>query len=291
MDIIGLGQAGCSIAERFIQYPQYSIYQIDVRDKNSLNFIRYYEESGENRKAFNIVKQPNAEAYEQNCPNLEYFFEDLGEEVTFIVAGSGNISGLTLAVLEQIKDRKISVLYIRPNPKSLTGKKKLLERATFGILQQYARSALLEDVHVVNNENIANIVGNLPVIGYYDKINDLIASTLHFINVFNRTKHVYGMVEERENVCRISTIGLLDVETSEEKMFYDLDLIREKSYFYALRESRLLNESNMVSTLETQIEEKKEKWLTKISYRLYSTEYENDFGYCVQRTSKVQGET
>ena len=73
-------------------------------------------------------------------------------------------------------------------------------------------------------------------------------------------------------------------------MFYDLDLTRQKSYFYALNKSTLLNESNMISTLENQIEEKKEKWLTKISYRLYSTDYENDFGYCVQRTSKVQGE-
>ena len=277
MDIIGLGEAGCNIAECFRKYPQYNIYKIDV--------------GAEGDKCFNIPKQKSPEDYESSAPNLSSFFTELSEEAIFIVGGAGHISGMTLAILEQVKDRKISVLYIRPNPKSLTGKKKLLERATFGILQQYARSALLEDVHVVSNENIAKIIGNLPVIGYYDKINDLIATTLHFINVFNRTKHVYGMVEERENVCRISTIGLLDTKTSEEKMFYDLDLIREKSYFYALNKSTLLNESNMVSTLEAQIEEKKEKWLTKISYRLYSTDYENDFGYCVQRTSKVQGES
>ena len=98
------------------------------------------------------------------------------------------------------------------------------------------------------------------------------------------------MEEERENVCRISTIGLLNTTTSEENMFYDLDLIREKSYFYALNSSTLLNESNMIATLESQIEQKKKEWLTKISYRLYSTDYENNFGYCVNRTSKVQGE-
>ena len=28
--IIGLGQAGCRIADRFTQYPQYEVYKMDV---------------------------------------------------------------------------------------------------------------------------------------------------------------------------------------------------------------------------------------------------------------------
>ncbi len=30
MNIIGLGNAGCAIADKFAQYPQYDIYKIDV---------------------------------------------------------------------------------------------------------------------------------------------------------------------------------------------------------------------------------------------------------------------
>ena len=276
MDVIGLGEAGCNIAECFRKYPQYNIYKIDAGV------------SGEN--CFNIPTQKDAEAYEKNIPDLKEFFSNLSNEVIFIFAGSGAISGMSLAMLQQIKNKKVTVLYIRPGLRSLTGKKKLLERATFGILQQYARSGLLDGMHVVSNDVVAGVIGNLPVIGYFNKINDIIASTLHFINVFDRTKHVYGVVEDRDPVCRISTIGLLDSETSEEKMFYDFDLIREKSYFYAFTQSRLLNESNLIEDIESQIEKKKETWLTKISYRLYSTEYEADFGYCLYRTSKVQGE-
>jgi len=276
MDIIGLGEAGCNLADCFKEYPQYRTYKIDV--------------GLEGDNCFAVEEQRSPEDYESSTPDLTSFFTDLGDEVTFIVGGAGYISAMSLAILEQLKHKKTSILYICPSQKSLTGKKKLLERATFGILQQYARSGLVEGIHLISNENVANIIGNLPVIGYYNKINDLITSTFHFINVFNRTKHVYGMLEEREDVCRIATIGLLDTETSEEKMFYDLELIREKSYFYALNKDTLLNESNMVSTLESQVEEKKKEWLTKISYRLYSTEYENNFGFCTDRTSKVQGE-
>jgi len=276
MDIIGLGEAGCNIAECFRKYPQYNIYKIDAGV------------SGEN--CFNVPTQKDAEEYEKNTPDLKEFFSNLSNEVIFIFAGSGAISGMSLAMLQQIKNKKDTVLYIRPGLRSLTGKKKLLERATFGILQQYARSGLLDGMHVVSNDVVAGVIGNLPVIGYFNKINDIIASTLHFINVFDRTKHVYGVMEDRDPVCRISTIGLLESETSEEKMFYDFDLIREKSYFYAFTQGRLLNESSLIEDIESQIEEKKEKWLTKISYRLYSTEYEDDFGYCLYRTSKVQGE-
>jgi hypothetical protein len=30
LNLIGLGQAGCNIADRFSQYPQYKIYKLDV---------------------------------------------------------------------------------------------------------------------------------------------------------------------------------------------------------------------------------------------------------------------
>jgi hypothetical protein len=67
-------------------------------------------------------------------------------------------------------------------------------------------------------------------------------------------------------------------------------MVREKSYFYAFKKDRLLNESDLIGKLEGQVEEKREKWLTRTSYRLYSTEYEESFGYFLCRTSVVQGE-
>ena len=291
MDVIGLGEAGCNIAECFKKYPQYNIYKIDVGVESDFDFINHYDDgSGRVNSYFNVPKQRNAEDYEHNAPDLTHFFKNLRDEVIFIVGGSGSISGMTLSVLSQLRDKKIFLLYVRPKLKSLSGDTKLLERATFGILQEYARSGLFDRICVVGNDTIANHIGNLPVIGYFDKINDMIATTLHFVNVFERTDHIYGSVEERVPSCRVETMGLLDPETSEEKPFYDLDMVREKSYFYAFRNDRLLNESDLIGKLEGQVEEKRDKWLTRISYRLYSTEYENNFGYFLSRTSKVQGE-
>lgn len=276
MDIIGLGAAACNIVEHFEEYPQYNTYKLDS-EKRSGRF-------------FQLKKCSTPEQYEVETPDLSDFFSEIESEISFFVVGSGLISASSLSILEQLKDKNITLYYIQPKINSLTGNKKKLERVTFGILQQYARSGLLDKIVLLSNQKIIDIVGNLPVIGYYKKINDLIASTIHYINIFNRTKHVYGVIEGKENVCRIETIGLLDTESSREKLFYDLDLVREKDYIYALNNEELLNESNIVLNIEKEMQEKKEGDLTKISYRLYSTEYKDNFGFCIFRTSKVQGE-
>lgn len=276
MDVVGLGTAACNIVESFERYPQYNIYKIDSEIHEG-NF-------------FQVPVCNSPEEYEESVPDMTEFFSDLGEEVLFFVCGSGMISASSLAVIQQIKDKKITVYYIQPKINNLTGNKKLLEKATFGILQQYARSGLIYEVVIISNQIIADIVGNLPVIGYFKKINEMISSTVHYINIFERTKYVYGVTESRENVCRISSIGILDVSKSEENMFYTLDIVREKDYFYAINEQKLLSESNIISQIESDMQAKKENELTKISYRLYSTSHEEDFGFCVHRTVKVQGE-
>ena len=109
MDIVGLGQAGCNLADCFSKYPQYKIYKIDV--------------GVEGDRCFNVQKQNTPEAYEANTPNFTDFFSDLGQEVAFIVGGAGYISAMSLAILQQIKDKKVSILYICPKQKSLTGKR------------------------------------------------------------------------------------------------------------------------------------------------------------------------
>lgn len=276
MDIVGLGTAACNIVDTFSKYPQYNLYKIDTEERDG-NFFRI---SGSN----------TPEETEEIVPDMTDFFSNLGDEVMFFVVGSGLISAASLAVLQQIKDKKVTLFYIQPKVNNLTGTRKKLEKVAFGVLQQYARSGLIDEIVLISNQKIANMIGNLPVIGYFTKINEMISSTIHFINVFERSKHVYGILEEKENVCRISTVGLLDPTNSEESVFYDLDLVREKEYFYALNNARLLSESSLVAEIENSMEQKKENSLTKISYRLYSTEYETEFGYCRFRTSKVQGD-
>jgi len=278
MDIVGLGKAGCAIAEMFRKYPQYkNIYKIDV--------------GIEGDKCFSVAKRENPEDYEKNIPVLEQFFSDAGEEILFIIAGSGNISTMSLGILEQIKDRKINIIYIKPSSQTLIGQKRILDKITFGILQEYTRSGLFETLCVIDNQKVIDHIGSISVLNYWNRINEFISSSIHFINVFNNTEEVYGVEGESPPTNRIRTIGILDPQTSEEKMFFDLDMIKEKRYFYAFRKELLAEDSGLLKNIETKLEAKKETWLTSMTYRLYVSSYDKDYGYCVHLTSKVQEET
>ena len=58
MNIIGLGQCGCNIAEKFEQYPQYKTFYINTEESGSKNF-------------FLLDKQESHQEYEEN-KTLQY---------------------------------------------------------------------------------------------------------------------------------------------------------------------------------------------------------------------------
>ena len=87
--IIGLGSAGCNIAMKFSDYPQYKTICIDTQDDNYENFIR-------------INRQASHEDYERSYTRLD--LSGVVGSPTLIVGGSGLISGVSLRILEQIRD-------------------------------------------------------------------------------------------------------------------------------------------------------------------------------------------
>ena len=278
--IIGLGAAGCNIADKFAQYSQYKIFKIDVG-----------LELGEKSKTFDFPKKGSHEAYEESCPDMKEFFGDINEEVLFIVGGSGAIAGASLRILEQIRHCRISVLYIQPEYELLSDLRKKQERVTCGILQEFARSAMINRIYLVSNSKIEQILENVPAIGYYDKINDAIVPTLHMINVFNHSTSVIDTFSEPIPSVRISTIGIIDVETGEEKIFFDLDLVREKRYYYGINKVKLETDGKFFTEIKSRAKKSLEENLKKnmkVLYGLYSTEYEYDLGYILCHTNKIQ---
>ena len=270
--ILGLGTAGCNVASLFQQYPQYEIYGIDTSDSLIQNF-------------FQIKKEDEPEGYERNCPDLSDFFKDLSGEVLFIMCGASSISSASLAILEQLKNKcQINVLYIRPNVSSLSETRRLSVKLTFNVFQQYARSGVFKQMYAVDNKVIEDIIDGIPVMEYYNKINQLIVSTIHMINVYNHSNPVAHTFSEPHRTARISTFGIVDAEKKEEKLFFSLDSVREKQYYYAIQTERLKTDEKLYKQITNYVEEQE----AKSSYGIYSTGYENDYGYCIARSSTIQ---
>ena len=272
--IIGLGNAGCSVAEKFMQHPQYDVYRIDTEKRSGPKFKK-------------IAKRSSHEEYEDKLPSLKTFLKDAKPPYLFVVGGSGTISGASLRVLEQLNSKEIYVLYIKSDVALMSEVSRMQDKIVFNVLQEYARSGVLRRMFIIDNSKLENIYQDIPVVGYYDKLNEVIVSTIHMINVFANTKPVIDTFSDPVNSARISTFGLLDVNTGEENLFYDLTYPREKLYYYSITKDRLENEGSLLRKLTDQVKSKLEEKM-KVSFGIYSNEYDNDYGLCVAHATLIQ---
>jgi hypothetical protein len=270
--IIGLGNAGCEIAEKFKQYPQYTVYKIDV------------DLEGEN--CYNLQECNTAVEYEQKCPDLSKFFKKIEGEILFIVGGGGNISGATLRVLHSIKHHPISVLYVKPD--EIIGETaRLHERATFGILQEYARSGLFKRIFLFSNSALEEMAGDLPVIGYFDKLNDMVVNAVHYLNIAEHIQPIIDNTNPPKEVCRIYTLGSLNTIKYDENLFFELLNIEEKSYYFFINKEKLQTDGKLLKGIKEYVRMQSNE-STKGGFAIYSTNYENDFCYVAACTRKIQ---
>jgi len=274
MNVIGLGKAGCNIAEKLSQYPQYEAYYIDsvARPGSSLK----------------VPKKKSHEEYEAKTRLRANFFKQIKGECLFIVCGCETISGLTLRILEKFSGEKIEILYIKPDISLLPEIKILQERVTFNILQQYTRSGVFEKMYIVENAKLESTLGDVQIIGYYDKLNELLVSTLHMINVYKHSIAEMDTFSSSEAPVRISTFGVVECDSGEEKLFYDIDFPREKVYYYAINQEQLEKDGSLFKKIKQQVKKQAEEEKLKVSYGVFSTDYEQNYAYCITSASFIQ---
>ena len=272
--VIGLGQAGCNIAERFSQYPQYNIYRIDSEKRSGPKFKH-------------MKPCTSFEEYEALCPSFKRFFKDAKPPYLFIMGGSGTISGASLRIMEQLNSKEIFVLYIKPDVSLLSHTKKLQERAAFNVLQEYARSAMLKRLFIISNPVLETIAENVPITKYYDTLNEIISSTVHMINIFSNTNPVMSTTSDPIESARISTIGLSDLETNEKKLFYPLTMPREMIYYYSVDSEQLESDGTLFKKITEQVKDNEDEKL-RVSYGIYSNNYKQNYVYIVQHASMIQ---
>ena len=276
ISIIGLGNAASAIAEKFADTSNYNVY---LMNSNVHRASKY---------KFKLKKYDKPEEYEENIPNVKKFFKDIDNDVQFIVMGASYSSNYALGILEQIKDKKVNVFYIKPDTELLTGVPRLIEKAVFGILQEYARSGLLNSITLFSNLNLENILQNIPVKDYYDTLNSSIFSTMHYLNFFEHTEPEIGQVSKPSEINRIRSIAMLNMKTLEEKWCFPLDIDRELCYYMCINEKRMREEGGLHRKLVNILKEKPRNAFRKISYAIYETSLEQDFGFCISHTNAIQ---
>lgn len=274
MYIIGLGNGGNRIADLFASYEQYEVYKIGLDLKQS-------------PKSFNLPVCKSPESYEENCPDLKSFFKEVEDEVLFVMVGSSDITGATLAILEQLKHTNISILYVRPDLNLISQKRLLQEKITFNILQEYARSGLFHKLYLVDNLSMEEIIGEAPITTYHQKINQTIVTTMHMINVFKHTDPIAITNPQTLDINKITTFGILDPRTGKETTFYNLKNITSKFFYYSMSKNQIEKDGKLLQKIKTQVKDNLAENVIG-GFGIYQNEYTENYAYIETSTHILQ---
>jgi hypothetical protein len=275
ISIIGLGNAASSVAELFSEIKQYKVYKLNSKVEKNTKYN------------FKLKSFDNPEEYEYNIPNLKTFFKSINDNIQFLIMGGSLSSNYALGVLEQLRGKKVDLIYIQPDTELLTGIPVLVENTTFGVLQEYARSGLVNSITLISNLSIEESLGDINIKNYYESLNNFIFSTVHHLNYFTHSEPEIGQVSRPAEINRIRAVAGLNMKNIEEKWFFNLDSPRELCYYLAINTERLETEGGLHKKIVDMLKQKPKNAFRKISYAIYETPY-NDFGFCVAHTNVVQ---
>jgi hypothetical protein len=276
ISLIGIGTAGENIVNCFKNNKEYRAYIIsDNVQRNS-------------KYKHKLKSYKNLEDYEEKPPKLQKFFKDIGDHVQVFLCGSARSANATLSILQHIKDKKIDIFYVQPDVDLLIGVPKLQERAIFGILQEYARSGLFNSFTVFSNPILEQIIGSVPIKKYFETINQTIYYSVHYKNLFDHTNPVIGNLTHPSEVQRIRALGRIDPKNLKENWFFDLDASRDVCYYICISKNRLENDGDLHQTIIGQLKKKPRNAFKNVTYAIYESPFETDFGFCVAHTNAIQ---
>ena len=274
---MGLGKAGCNIAKAFSKFPQYDkCIGIDTTDEADIT----------------IRPKKNHEEYDEKFPDIRRKLRYRDQDVTVVTCGGGMVSGGILRLLEQLSKNRLTVLYIQGDLNIMSETQKKQERIVSSVLQEYARSGLLEKIIMISNSWLERSIGDMSIVGYYPTLNQAIVNVVHMINVFKHTEPVIGNFITPSEISRICTIGVVDIEDDDErnhkeKWFYPLTHVRDVVYYYGIGEDDLKNDGTLFRKINNFVKSRLDE-NRNVSYGVFRTNYEQKYCYCIRYASMVQ---
>ena len=188
-----------------------------------------------------IEQLDNPEDYESlDTTKINKVLLKVEESLTVFLSGANISTALTLRVLEPLHKRgvKIDIVYMIPETDVLSEKRRLHERSVRFVLQEYARSGVLEKVVMVSNPAIERLAEDVTVMDYYKEINTILANTYYMMDFYKNSTPVSTTLATAEAPCRISTLAIVDLESSQDHPLYNIESVREIMYYFGINEKK-----------------------------------------------------
>ncbi len=267
-NILGIGKAGFNIVKELGKHKNYKPFVISKHVTNKTKY-RYPTPDLDSPEDFENL----------NFDKLGEWLSTIKDSCTVFLCGASLTTGLTLRVLENFYKRsvKVEVVYISPEVEVLSKTKFLNQRVVMGVLQNYARSGLLENIYLASNEYLEQLSGPTNVYDYFDQINKVLTNTYYMLDVFKNTKPITSTFTKPGIANRIRTFGVGSIE-GEDVLFFPFKDEVEVVYYFAINEKKLKTEENLFRKLTDKVKSKITKQ-RKVSFGIFPTNYEEDYVY------------
>jgi hypothetical protein len=273
--VLGLGKLGCAIAEEFTAYPEYRVYKIDA-DTNE-------------RASLSIGKYSNMQEYEKNLQKdeVEIYLRSIkeGDEVLFVVEGGDPISGASLSILETIRFAKISVMYVVPDRELCSLVQKRDDRICFYVMQEYARSGLFDNLFLLEKASVENLIGDVSIQEHEKQMAYFIAYVFAMLNFFKHTASVLSGEISRNDISRLSTLGICSLE-DDTSMLFPLEGIKDTMFFYGIPERDLDEDQSLMRKIKSHVKDRNPG--ESAGFSIYSTTLDKPFIVGMYSSAQVQ---
>ena len=206
--------------------------------------------------------------------------------VYFICSGEEKIAGGILRTLEKIKKAKIKLIYIIRDEDLLSEEVKKQQRAIGKILQNYARSALFEDICLIDEKMFKESFMPEVSLFEYDKVfSQTLAKMINMVNWLKSEEPFHSDIEEPNEACRVNSLGVF--ADAEEKIVFPLDNVRQKDVYFGCSKQTLKTDTELLEKIKETLKKMKREEV-KVEYKIVATDYEQDFVYLLYHTNFIQ---
>lgn len=220
--IIGAGEAVKPVLTQFGKDENYTVVHLEVSKKGDT--MEEYEAQ--------FPESTIKKAFRGKAPR--------GCDAVFVVHAGAAVNGILLRAMEilKAKDATISVLYLIPSLASLSTKEDTNHNFTFGVLQELARSGLLEKMYIIDVDRVEGMLENIPVAKYEEYLNTYITSNFSMINYFNHVAPAVHIPTEVPLGARICTLASFSFETNPQD-FFTLQNTTTRHYYFGVSKKQL----------------------------------------------------
>jgi len=277
--VIGVGEFGCALAEELTAYPEYRVYKINSETTE--------------RGSLGIGSYSDMQEYESNIDEDEVavYLRSVrdGDEVLVVVEGGDPITGSLLRILNTISEAKISVLYVCPDRNICSEIQKRDDKICFNVIQEYARSGVLDRVYLVNKSSVEALVGDVSIQEYEKSISYFISYVVAMVNYFNHSDAIVLNKMSIKNSCRVATFGVCSLDNKTPvNLLFPLKKISDVHFYYGLPSDVIEGDGTLMKKIKQQVRDYKTDESMSVGFSVYSLTLPDPFVVCTAYSNEIQ---